>query len=131
MSRETDADGNGTIDIPESLSLVARIVKDIMIDYVDVDGNGVIHISEFLARLARRRMDITSSETDADGDGATMADHALQGEGPRFPFRNQFPGSLCAAAMQHGFVNADTHQGKHRMTFSFSRRYWAALPSIT
>ncbi|CBI32854.3 unnamed protein product, partial [Vitis vinifera] len=56
MINEVDADGNGTIDFPEFLNLMARKMKDTdseeelkeMIREADVDGDGQINYEEFV-----------------------------------------------------------------------------------
>merc|ERR1719436_68044 len=64
MINEVDADGNGTIDFPEFLSLMARKMKDTdteekltdeevdeMIREADVDGDGQINYEEFVKMM--------------------------------------------------------------------------------
>merc|ERR1711874_276320 len=71
MINEVDADGNGTIDFPEFLSLMARKMKDTDTEeelieafkVFDRDGNGFIsaaelrHVMTNLGRCRRRRTD--------------------------------------------------------------------------
>ena len=59
MIHEVDADGNGTIDPPESLSLMAREMKDMdtedelirVFKVFDQDGNGLISVAEFVGHF--------------------------------------------------------------------------------
>merc|ERR1712025_149877 len=64
MINEVDADGNGTIDFPEFLSLMARKIKDTdteeklrdeevdeMIREADIDGDGQINYEEFVRMM--------------------------------------------------------------------------------
>merc|ERR1712206_22176 len=71
MINEVDADGNGTIDFPEFLSLMARKIKD-----VDKDGNGFISAAELRhvmtnlgEKLTDEEVDEMIREADVDGDG--------------------------------------------------------------
>merc|ERR1711886_18395 len=59
MINEVDADGNGTIDFPEFLSLMARKMKDTDTEeelieafkVFDRDGNGQINYEEFVKMM--------------------------------------------------------------------------------
>eukprot|EP00617_Octactis_speculum_P006735 CAMPEP_0185790870 /NCGR_PEP_ID=MMETSP1174-20130828/158046_1 /TAXON_ID=35687 /ORGANISM="Dictyocha speculum, Strain CCMP1381" /LENGTH=202 /DNA_ID=CAMNT_0028485733 /DNA_START=55 /DNA_END=663 /DNA_ORIENTATION=- len=105
MINEVDADGNGTIDFPEFLTMMARKMKDTdseeeileafkvfdkdgngfmladMINEVDADGNGTIDFPEFLTMMARKMKDTDSEEEileafkvfDKDGNGFISA----------------------------------------------------------
>eukprot|EP00438_Fugacium_kawagutii_P009822 Skav212323 [mRNA] locus=scaffold3374:166035:166867:- [translate_table: standard] len=78
MINEVDADGNGTIDFPEFLSLMARKMKDPVRDtdteeelieafkVFDRDGNGFISAAE---KLTDEEVDEMIREADVDGDG--------------------------------------------------------------
>merc|ERR1712113_1099240 len=84
MINEVDADGNGTIDFPEFLSLMARKMKDTdteeeLIEAFKVfvrDGNGFIsgaemrHVMTNLGeKLTDEEVDEMIREADVDGDG--------------------------------------------------------------
>ena len=84
MINEVDVDGNGTIDFPEFLSLMARKMKDTdteeeLIDafkVFDRDGNGLISAAELRhvmtnlgEKLTDEEVDEMIKEADIDGDG--------------------------------------------------------------
>merc|ERR1712226_97763 len=84
MINEVDADGNGTIDFPEFLSLQARKMKDTdteeeLIDafkVFDRDGTGLISATELRhvmtnlgEKLSDEEIDEMIKEADIDGDG--------------------------------------------------------------
>ena len=86
MINEVDADGNGTIDFPEFLSLMARKMKDTDTEeelieaskVCDRDGNGFIsavelrHVMTNLGeKLTDEEVDEMIREADVDGDGQT------------------------------------------------------------
>ena len=84
MINEVDVDGNGTIDFPEFLSLMARKMKDTDTEeelieafkVFDKDGNGLISASELRhvmtnlgEKLTDEEVDEMIKEADIDGDG--------------------------------------------------------------
>merc|ERR1711901_8213 len=84
MINEVDADGNGTIDFPEFLSLMARKMKDTDTEeeliaafkVFDRDGNGFISAAELRhvmtnlgEKLTDEEVDEMTGEADVDGDG--------------------------------------------------------------
>ena len=84
MINEVDADGNGTIDFPEFLSLMARKMKDTDTEeelieafkVFDRDGNSFIsavelrHVMTNLGeKLTDEEVDEMIREADVDGDG--------------------------------------------------------------
>merc|ERR1719359_2225544 len=84
MINEVDADGNGTIDFPEFLSLMARKMKDTDTEeelieafkVFDRDGNGFISAAELRhvmtnlgEKLTDEEVDEMNREADVDGDG--------------------------------------------------------------
>ena len=86
MINEVDADGNGTIDFPEFLSLMARKMKDTDTEeelieafkVFDRDGNSFIsavelrHVMTNLGeKLTDEEVDEMIREADVDGDGQT------------------------------------------------------------
>merc|ERR1719246_119671 len=85
MINEVDADGNGTIDFPVFLSLMARKMKDTDTEeelveafkVFDRDGNGLISAAELRhvmtnlgEKLTDEEVDEMIREADVDGDGA-------------------------------------------------------------
>ena len=83
MINEVDADGNGTIDFPEFLSLMARKMKDTDTEeelieafkVFDRDGNGLISAAELRhvmtnlgEKLTDEEVDEMIREADVDGD---------------------------------------------------------------
>ena len=84
MINEVDADGNGTIDFPEFLSLMARKMKDTDTEeelveafkVFDRDGNGLISAAELRHVMTNLGEKLTDEEVDemireagVDGDG--------------------------------------------------------------
>jgi Ca2+-binding EF-hand superfamily protein len=83
MINEVDADGNGTIDFPEFLSMMARKMKDTdseeeireAFKVFDKDGNGFISANELRHVMTNLGEKLTDEEVDemireADLDGA-------------------------------------------------------------
>ncbi|KAL0213495.1 hypothetical protein RCL1_007121 [Eukaryota sp. TZLM3-RCL] len=84
MINEVDADGNGTIDFPEFLTMMARKMKDAdsveeireAFRVFDKDGNGYISAAELRhvmtnlgEKLTDEEIDEMIREADIDGDG--------------------------------------------------------------
>ena len=84
MINEVDIDGNGTIDFPEFLSLMARKSKEVDTEeelieafkVFDCDGNGLISAAELRhvmtnigEKLNDDEVDEMIREADIDGDG--------------------------------------------------------------
>ncbi|CAJ0648032.1 7239_t:CDS:10 [Entrophospora sp. SA101] len=84
MINEVDADGNGTIDFPEFLTMMARKMKDTdseeeikeAFKVFDKDGNGYISAAELRhvmtnlgEKLSEEEVDEMIREADVDGDG--------------------------------------------------------------
>ena len=84
MINEVDADGNGTIDFPEFLTMMARKMKDTdseeeileAFKVFDKDGNGFISASELRHVMVNLGEELTDEdvdemirEADVDGDG--------------------------------------------------------------
>ena len=84
MINEVDADGNGTIDFPEFLTMMARKMKDTdseeeileAFKVFDKDGNGFISAAELRhimtnlgEKLTDEEVDEMIREADIDGDG--------------------------------------------------------------
>ncbi|XP_036047269.1 calmodulin-A-like [Onychomys torridus] len=84
MTNEVDADGNGTIDFPEFLTMMARTMKDTdskeeireAFHVFDKDGNGYISAAELCHVMTNRGEKLTDEEVDEiireadiDGDG--------------------------------------------------------------
>eukprot|EP00929_Paragymnodinium_shiwhaense_P091249 TRINITY_DN5126_c0_g1_i1.p1 TRINITY_DN5126_c0_g1~~TRINITY_DN5126_c0_g1_i1.p1 ORF type:complete len:961 (+),score=239.83 TRINITY_DN5126_c0_g1_i1:79-2883(+) len=84
MVNEVDADGNGTVDFPEFLSLMARKMKDTdseeelveAFKVFDRDGSGFIDVAEIRhvmsnlgERITDEELDEMTREADVDGNG--------------------------------------------------------------
>nr|XP_014338028.1 PREDICTED: calmodulin-2/4-like [Bos mutus] len=95
MINEVDADGNGTIDFPEFLTMMARKMKDTDSEeeireafrVFDKDGNGYISAAELRhvmtnlgEKLTDEEVDEMIREADIDGDGQVN----YAGEPPRW-----------------------------------------------
>ena len=93
MIAEVDADGNGTVDFPEFLSLMARRMKDSDSEeelkeafrVFDKDQNGFISAAELrhvMANLGERltdaEVDEMVREADVDGDGRINFDEFVK-----------------------------------------------------
>mmetsp|Transcript_64443 Transcript_64443/g.172575 ORF Transcript_64443/g.172575 Transcript_64443/m.172575 type:complete len:179 (-) Transcript_64443:515-1051(-) len=89
MINEVDADGNGTIDFPEFLTLMARKMKDTdseeeileAFKVFDKDGNGFISAAELRhvmtnlgEKLTDEEVDEMIREADIDGDGQVCSE---------------------------------------------------------
>lgn len=72
MINEVDAEGKGTIDFPELLTLIARKIKDINNDeellenfkVFDRDGNGLISAAELKYVMTNLYEKLTDEEVD-------------------------------------------------------------------
>ncbi|KAL1783647.1 calmodulin [Sigmodon hispidus] len=88
MINEVDADGNGTTDFPEFLTMMARKMKDTdseeeireAFHVFDKDGNGCISASELRhvmtnlgEKLTDEEVDEMIREADIDGDGQLIS----------------------------------------------------------
>ncbi|KAH0733762.1 hypothetical protein KY285_009469 [Solanum tuberosum] len=93
MINEVDADGNGTIDFPEFLNLMARKMKDTDSEeelkeafrVFDKDQNGFISAAELRhvmtnlgEKLTDEEVDEMISEADVDGDGQINYDEFVK-----------------------------------------------------
>ena len=85
MINEVDADGNGTIDFPEFLSLMARKMKDTDTEeelieafkVFDRDGNGFISAAELRHVMTNLGEKLTDEEVDEMIREADVDGHAL------------------------------------------------------
>ncbi|KAI4583536.1 hypothetical protein MJG53_008749 [Ovis ammon polii x Ovis aries] len=92
MINEVDADGNGTIDFPEFLTMMARKMKDTDSEeeireafrVFDKDGNGYISAAELRhvmtnlgEKLTDEEVDEMIREADIDGDGQVNYEETL------------------------------------------------------
>ncbi|KAJ3763907.1 hypothetical protein EV360DRAFT_91528 [Lentinula raphanica] len=88
MINEVDSDGNGTVDFPEFLSMMARKMKDIdseeeikeAFKVFDKDGNGFISAAELRHVMTNLGEKLTDDEVDemmreADEDGNGRIDY--------------------------------------------------------
>jgi len=93
MINEVDADGNGTIDFPEFLTMMARKMKDTdseeeikeAFKVFDKDGNGFISAAELRhvmtnlgEKLTENEVDEMIREADVDGDGQINYDEFVK-----------------------------------------------------
>ncbi|GAA5965541.1 hypothetical protein JCM8115_001565 [Rhodotorula mucilaginosa] len=93
MINEVDADGNGTIDFPEFLTMMARKMKDSdseeevreAFKVFDKDGNGFISAAELRhvmtnlgEKLSDAEVDEMIREADTDGDGQINYDEFVK-----------------------------------------------------
>lgn len=93
MVSEVDADGNGTIDFPEFLTMMARKMKDTdseeeikeAFKVFDKDGNGFISAAELRhvmtnlgEKLSDAEVDEMIREADVDGDGQINYDEFVK-----------------------------------------------------
>ncbi|KAF9435635.1 hypothetical protein BGZ76_005837 [Entomortierella beljakovae] len=93
MVNEVDADGNGTIDFPEFLTMMARKMVDTdseeeikeAFKVFDKDGNGYISAAELRhvltnlgERLSDAEVDEMIHEADVDGDGQINYDEFVR-----------------------------------------------------
>jgi len=93
MINEVDADGNGTIDFPEFLTMMARKMKDSDTEeelresfrVFDKDGNGFISAAELRhvmtnlgEKLTDEEVDEMIREADTDGDGQVNYDEFVK-----------------------------------------------------
>jgi calmodulin len=88
MINEVDADGNGTIDFPEFLNLMARKMKDTdseeelkeALRVFDKDQNGFISTAELRHVMTNlgEEVDEMVREADVDGDGQINYDEFVK-----------------------------------------------------
>ena len=107
MINEVDADGNGTIDFPEFLNLMARKMKDTdseeelreAFKVFDKDGNGFISAAELRhvmtnlgEKLTDEEVDEMIREADVDGDGQVNYDEFVKVNAKRAKILGGFGG---------------------------------------
>ncbi|XP_006864950.1 PREDICTED: calmodulin-like [Chrysochloris asiatica] len=86
MINEVDANGNGTIDLPEFLTMMARKTKDTTSEeeireafcVFDKDGNGYISAAELCHMMTKLGEQLTDEEADIDGDGQVNLEEFVQ-----------------------------------------------------
>merc|ERR1711988_482334 len=109
MINEVDADGNGTIDFPEILSLMSRKMKDTDTEeelieafkVFDRDGNGFISAAELRhvmsnlgEKITDEEMDEMVSEAAVDSNGGINYEEfvkMMMGGGPPCPYTASIP----------------------------------------
>eukprot|EP00956_Cyclotella_meneghiniana_P005395 scaffold6799_cov51-Cyclotella_meneghiniana.AAC.1 len=105
MINEIDSDGNGTIDFPEFLTMMARKMKDTdseeeileAFKVFDKDGNGFISAAELRhimtnlgEKLTDEEVDEMIREADIDGDGQINYEEFFPGGRARMESRVDF-----------------------------------------
>ncbi|XP_068954272.1 calmodulin-1-like [Petaurus breviceps papuanus] len=100
MINEVDADGNGTIDFPEFLTVMARKMKDTDSEeeireafrVFDKDDNGYISAAELChvmtnlgEKLTDKEFDEMTREADIDGDDQVNYEESVQMMTAKFP----------------------------------------------
>ncbi|KFQ84767.1 Calmodulin, partial [Phoenicopterus ruber ruber] len=85
MINEVDADGNGTIDFPEFLTMMAKKMNFEAFRVFDKDGNGYISAAELRhvmtnlgEKLTDEEVDEMIREADIDGDGQVNYEEFVQ-----------------------------------------------------
>ncbi|RWW20025.1 hypothetical protein GW17_00015880 [Ensete ventricosum] len=117
MINEVDADGNGTIDFPEFLNLMARKMKDTDSEeelkeafrVFDKDQNGFISAAELRhvmtnlgEKLTDEEVDEMIREADVDGDGQINYEEfvkVMMAKPNRSTTLHRFPGSMTVGMM--------------------------------
>jgi len=110
MVNEVDADGNGTIDFPEFLTMMARKMKDTdseeeikeAFKVFDKDGNGFISAAELRhvmtnlgEKLSDNEVDEMIREADVDGDGQINYDEFVKVSSCHPSYASSFVESLA------------------------------------
>lgn len=125
MVNEVDADGNGTIDFPEFLTMMARKMKDTdseeeikeAFKVFDKDGNGFISAAELRhvmtnlgEKLSDNEVDEMIREADVDGDGQINYDEFVK---VSYTNHNNYTNDINSSKGS-GSKNAHTDPPSHR-----------------
>ncbi|OLY84822.1 Protein arginine N-methyltransferase 3 [Smittium mucronatum] len=122
MINEIDADGNGTIDFPEFLTLMARKMKDTDTEeeikeafkVFDKDGNGYISAAELKhvmtslgEKMTEAEVEEMIREADIDGDGQINLDEFLKMMAAEYEYK--VPRELLDVSPDDSFFKQDSY----------------------